>query len=151
MSKMAYDGLIDELTSLSNTNFTRLQAAAYIAILQMGEETGSAIAKESGINRSKIYDILEQLEQMGAINKISREGKTRYQAVAPSTVFSRISEDFQRGLLQSKETLESLINLDKDIEPTSITLTTLFLKEVNTNDYDFLKHSSLFFGIDDCR
>lgn len=138
MSKKAFPDLIDSLSSFNVTGFTKLQAAAYIAILKMGEETGSAIAAESGINRSKIYDILGQLEEMNAVKRISREGKPKYSAVQPTVVLSKILAEFTSEIENSKESLESLAGLREDINEVNITLTTLFLKDLDTNDYEYL-------------
>lgn len=138
MSKKAFPELIDSLSSFNVTGFTKLQAAAYIAILKMGEETGSAIAAESGINRSKIYDILGQLEEMNAVKRISREGKPKYTAVEPSVVLSKILAEFTSEIDNSKLSLESLANLREDINEVNITLTTLFLKDLDTNKFEYL-------------
>ncbi len=138
MSKKAFPDLIETLSSFNVTGFTKLQAAAYIAILKMGEETGSAIAAESGINRSKIYDILGQLEEMSAVKRVSREGKPKYVAVSPSTVLSKILSEFKAEITKSQSDLESLANLREDISESNITLTTLFLKELDTNEFDYL-------------
>ena len=138
MSKKAFPDLIESLSSFNVTGFTKLQAAAYIAILKMGEETGSAIAAESGINRSKIYDILGQLEEMSAVKRVSREGKPKYVAVSPSTVLSQILSEFKAEITKSQESLESLVNLREDISESNITLTTLFLKDLDTNEFEYL-------------
>ncbi|OLS29461.1 MAG: hypothetical protein HeimC2_00120, partial [Candidatus Heimdallarchaeota archaeon LC_2] len=138
MSKKAFPDLIESLSSFNITGFTKLQAAAYIAILKMGEETGSAIAAESGINRSKIYDILGQLEEMSAVKRVSREGKPKYIAVDPGTVLSKILSEFKTKITKSKESLESLVNLREDISESNITLTTLFLKDLDINEFEYL-------------
>ncbi|MHA2028287.1 MAG: TrmB family transcriptional regulator [Candidatus Kariarchaeaceae archaeon] len=138
MSKKAFPELIDILSSFDVTGFTRLQAAAYIAILKMGEETGSAIAAESGINRSKIYDILGQLEEMNAVKKISRESKPKYTAVDPNIVLSKILAEFTGEIDKSKQLLESLADLREDINEVNITLTTLFLKDLDVNEFEYL-------------
>ena len=140
MSKEAFPELIKVL-SFSASGFTQLQAAAYIALLKMGEETGSAVASESGINRSKIYDILNQLEEMGAVNKVSREGKTKYVAVDPNTVLQNILDDFRSKIEKSQERLETLQDLKENIDPEFTTLTTIKLKDIKINDYNYIVSS----------
>jgi len=139
MSKAAFPELIE---SLGDTGFTTLQAAAYIALLKMGEETGSAVAKESAINRSKIYDILEQLEEMGAVDKISREGKIKYRAVSPDIIFPKKLQEFTRQIEDSVKALKSLSNLQEEVDPDNITLTKLFLKDLDIKNYEYLISSS---------
>ncbi|MHA2253192.1 MAG: TrmB family transcriptional regulator, partial [Candidatus Kariarchaeaceae archaeon] len=143
MSKSSHPELIDALTSISQFGFTKLQAAAYIAILQSGgEETGSAIAAGSGINRSKIYDILTQLEDIGAVNKVSREGKTKYRANAPDIVLPRILGKFTEELDKSQRALESITNLTEEVDPVYITHTTVTLKDLDTNEFEYLISST---------
>ncbi len=128
---------------MSRFGFTKLQAAAYIALLQLGgEETGSAIAAGSGINRSKIYDILGQLEELGAINKVSREGKTRYVAVPPDNVLPAILIRFQEELEKGQRALAAISSLSEEIDPAFITHTKLGLKDINTNEFEYLISST---------
>ncbi|MDH5403936.1 MAG: hypothetical protein OEY49_15670 [Candidatus Heimdallarchaeota archaeon] len=138
MSKTAYPELIDKLMSISSAGFTSLQAAAYIALIQLGEETGSAVANASGINRSKIYDVLNQLEEMRAIKKVSREKKIKYIAVDPDIVFSGILELFKDGITKSIDALKNLQDINEFIEPAITTLTTLTVESINTNEYKYL-------------
>ena len=98
MSREAYPELISILSDFSAKSFTELQAAAYVALIKMGEESGSAVAGEAGINRSKIYDILGQLEEMGAVQKVSRDEKTRYVAVSPDEFLPKLIEKFAEDI-----------------------------------------------------
>lgn len=139
LSKSAFPELIE---SLGLAGFTKLQAAAYIALLKMGEETGSAVAKESEINRSKIYDILEQLEELSAVEKVSREGKIRYRAVSPDIVLPKILQDFSKEINNSIRSLKSIANIREEIGEDNITLTKLFLKDLDLKEYQYLISSS---------
>ncbi|MHA2502042.1 MAG: TrmB family transcriptional regulator [Candidatus Kariarchaeaceae archaeon] len=138
MSRKAYPELISILSDFSATSFTELQASAYVALIKMGEETGSAVAGEAGINRSKIYDILGQLEEMGAVKKISREGKTKYVAVAPDELLPKLIDKFAEGIQRAQEGLQDIKDLQEEIDEAKITLTTLDLAEVDTNAFDYL-------------
>ena len=142
MSKSAYPDLIDALSSINSIGFTTLQAAAYIAALQLGEETGSAIANASGINRSKIYDILNQLEELGAISKISRENKPRYIAVSPEDLFPKLLTKFQDHLSQSKDRLKVLAEDRVEIDTAKMTITKLDIRKLDLNDFEYLISSN---------
>lgn len=142
MSKSAYPDLIDALSSINSIGFTTLQAAAYIAALQLGEETGSAIANASGINRSKIYDILNQLEELGAISKISRENKPRYIAVSPESLFPKLLSKFQAHLNQSKDRLKVLAEDRVEIDTARMTITKLNLRKLDLNDFEYFVSSN---------
>jgi len=142
MSREAYPELISILSDFSTKSFTELQAAAYVALIKMGEESGSAIAGEAGINRSKIYDILGQLEEMGAVAKVSREGKTRYVAIPPDQFLPRLITKFTDDITKAQEGLNDIMNLQEEIQEAAITLTTLDINQLDANEFEYLISTS---------
>lgn len=55
------------LDTLKNLNFTEYEAKAYLALLEESPLTGYAVAKRSGVPRSKIYEVLDSLALRGDI------------------------------------------------------------------------------------
>ncbi|NRD79822.1 TrmB family transcriptional regulator [Bacillus sp. BRMEA1] len=55
------------LETLKNLNFTEYEAKAYLALLEESPLTGYAVAKNSGVPRSKIYEVLDSLVLQGDI------------------------------------------------------------------------------------
>ncbi|MRX71824.1 TrmB family transcriptional regulator [Bacillus lacus] len=55
------------LDILKNLGFTEYEAKAYLALLEESPLTGYAAAKKSGVPRSKIYEVLDQLTHRGDI------------------------------------------------------------------------------------
>jgi HTH-type transcriptional regulator, sugar sensing transcriptional regulator len=55
------------LETLKNLNFTEYEAKAYLTLLEDSPLTGYAVAKNSGVPRSKIYEVLESLVLRGDI------------------------------------------------------------------------------------
>lgn len=55
------------LDTLKNLNFTEYEAKAYLALLEASPLTGYAVAKTSGVPRSKIYEVLDSLTTRGDI------------------------------------------------------------------------------------
>ncbi|WHH60778.1 TrmB family transcriptional regulator [Petroclostridium sp. X23] len=55
------------LETLKNLNFTEYEAKAYLALLEESPLTGYAVAKNSGVPRSKIYEVLDSLATRGDI------------------------------------------------------------------------------------
>lgn len=55
------------LEILKNLNFTEYEAKAYLALLEESPLTGYAVAKNSGVPRSKIYEVLDSLVTRGDI------------------------------------------------------------------------------------
>ena len=56
------------LSSLQKLGLTNYGAKTYIVITNFGPIDASGIAKEAGIPRTKIYDVLNKLEEDGWIN-----------------------------------------------------------------------------------
>ncbi len=135
---MTEEKVIDLLTNISSKGFTLLQAKAYIAVLKLGEATGSAIAEQAGINRSKIYDVLGDLELMGAVQRISREGKTRYIGVDPKIVFKILKERFVEDLDNSIEILENVISAKELIDEKAVTFSRIQIKNLNVNEFKMM-------------
>ncbi|RFB09658.1 TrmB family transcriptional regulator [Bacillus sp. HNG] len=55
------------LETLKNLNFTEYEAKAYLTLLEDSPLTGYAVAKNSGVPRSKIYEVLDSLTLRGDI------------------------------------------------------------------------------------
>jgi Fe2+ or Zn2+ uptake regulation protein len=109
-----------------------------VSSLKIGEATGSAIAEDAGINRSKIYDTLKKLEEMGAVSKISRDAKTMYIAKEPEEVLNDILKRFTTRLNAGKEQLNNIKGTIQYIDENVATLTTINLREFDVNKFDIL-------------
>ncbi len=142
MSSQKFDDVIDLLTRISSTGFTQLQAKAYIALLKLGEASGSSVASESGINRSKIYDVLSDLEHLKAVKRVSRDGKTYYIPTHPKEVLDEILKDFKANIDRSEESLLKLMQSVEVINTEIAYLTQINLKDFNINDYKILISSN---------
>lgn len=55
------------LETLKKLNFTEYEAKAYLALLEESPLSGYAVAKNSGVPRSKIYEVLDSLAMRGDI------------------------------------------------------------------------------------
>jgi len=55
------------LETLKNLDFTEYEAKAYLALLEESPLTGYAVAKNSGVPRSRIYEVLDSLALRGDI------------------------------------------------------------------------------------
>lgn len=130
--------LVELLSTIQATGFTQLQAKAYISLLKEGEATGSAIAAAANINRSKIYDILNDLETMGAISRLSRDNKPKYVAKDPEIVFADILDRFTQKLDDGKDALKEIRDVFQLLDENVATLTSINLKEFDVNQFDIL-------------
>ena len=57
----------DILQLLANLGFTEYEAKTYLALLQQSPLTGYAVARASGVPRSKIYEVLGNLVARGDV------------------------------------------------------------------------------------
>lgn len=86
------------------------EAKIYLACLKLGQSTVSQIAKEAGIQRTFVYDILDNLKKRGLISSIDLAGKKRFQAVSIESLKSLLKEKFDRfeAFIPELKSLEKL-------------------------------------------
>lgn len=83
---------------LSALGLSQMQAAVYVAALELGEATMQALARKSGVNRSTIYTFIDDLKDRGYILESRRHKRSVYSAAHPDTL-----TDMQRGKLHELE------------------------------------------------
>lgn len=95
---------------LAEIGLTEREAKVYLALLELGSTTTGPIIKKSGVPNSKIYEILESLQNKGLVSWITR-GKIKYfQAAEPKkilTLFEEKRKQIQQAipLLEAKQLL----------------------------------------------
>ena len=102
-------------TVLQQFGLTDAEVCVYLALLQMGDATASAIAKRTGANRTFTYDRLKKLGETGLVSSIIKDNKKYFKAAAPSQLLSLLKEREE----QIKEILPELEQLkqEKDTGP----------------------------------
>jgi sugar-specific transcriptional regulator TrmB len=99
---------------LTEIGLTEYEAKAYVALLRLGPASGYQVAKESGVPRSTIYEILAKLVMRGAVLTQSFAEQVRYAPVAPEQFLGRLRREF----LDSHEALlDGLRDLTKTAAP----------------------------------
>lgn len=96
------------LNTLKEIGLSVNEANTYVALLNIGANPVSTIAKTAGLNRCNCYTILEKLMQKGFIREVIRQSMTYYEAVEPKYILTQ---------LKSKRS-----NLEDQIENLSIIL-----------------------------
>lgn len=105
------------LDVVKNLGFTEYEAKAYLALLSESPATGYAVAKNSGVPRSKIYEVLESLTAKGDV--IVSQGDTPlYRAVPAKELIAarkaKAEENFHAAE-QLLEQYEQSVNDHKNI------------------------------------
>lgn len=71
---------------LESLGLTKNEISVYLALLRLGETTAGLIVDESHVTRSKIYDLLERLQQKGLVSFIYKKSVRYYHAAPPQTI-----------------------------------------------------------------
>lgn len=88
----------DLAEQLAAVGFTEYEARVYIALLRSSPATGYQIAKDSGVPRSMIYEVLDRLTARGAAVTQSFGDVVRYAPVPPDLLLDRMRHEFEDTL-----------------------------------------------------
>ena len=80
------------LELLTNFGLKLQEAKVYLACLELGQSTVSQISNESQIQRTFVYDILDDLKKMGLISQLDIRNKKYFSALSIEK-FGFIQED----------------------------------------------------------
>ena len=95
-------------TKLEKIGLTKNQSVVYISLLKLGSTNVQNIIKESGMHRSRVYDSLEKLQQLGLVSFVVKDFKKYFQAANPEKLLDYINE--KREIVT--QTLPELKNLE---------------------------------------
>lgn len=114
-----------DMRVLERLGLTSGEIKTYLALLKVGSSSTGAIAKESGVSRSKLYIILDKLEKKGFVSHIEKNNVVYFQAVEPSKINDYLDEKQQELEKLKKDFLEALPklqNIHKHSEKDQITV-----------------------------
>jgi sugar-specific transcriptional regulator TrmB len=100
------------ISNLEKLGLSKGEIKVYFALLNLGSRTTGPIVKKSKVSSSKVYDILNKLEQKGLVNYIIKEKTKYFQASKPSAILEYIKEkekemkDIKEDIIQTIATLE---------------------------------------------
>jgi len=92
---------VDALVKLG---FKEYQAKVYRALAALGQASATQVHKASGVPRPRVYDTLDELVKIGAVN-FQRSRPIIYKAVDPTAVVERLRKTY---LQAGDETIEEL-------------------------------------------
>jgi sugar-specific transcriptional regulator TrmB len=96
---------------IQDLGFTAYEAMAYISLLENNPVTRYELGKNSGVPRSAIYNVIQKLEQIGAVNAYSTEPE-KYVPLPPDQLLEYLERQFQEKIEKAREFLndfESII------------------------------------------
>lgn len=95
------------INSLKKLGLSRYEAQAYIGLNKIIEGNAEDIAKSSGLPRSRIYDILNDLEKKGFV-EIERGRPLKYKVVDPNIIFKKKKDELIEELEASENSLREI-------------------------------------------
>jgi sugar-specific transcriptional regulator TrmB len=98
------EGIVDGLRKLGLTEY---EAKAYATLVGVGEATAREVHELCGVPRTRIYDILRDLETKGFVEFV-QGSPTYYRAVEPDQVMERLRNELVESIDRSTSELKSL-------------------------------------------
>ncbi|MDO8556676.1 MAG: helix-turn-helix domain-containing protein [Nanoarchaeota archaeon] len=93
---------------LESLGLTKNEISVYLALLRLGETTAGLIVDESHVTRSKIYDLLERLQQKGLVSFIYKKSVRYYHAAPPQTIIHYL-ERKEQVLHEQKQAVQKIL------------------------------------------
>ena len=111
-------------TLLKQLNFSEKEATVYLSLLKIGSGKANEIAKETGLNRTTVYDICETLMQRGLISKYKKGAGMYFNALDPKHLLTYLDREKEE---KAKE-IEKQKNKVNDLLPQLISLQSVYSK-----------------------
>jgi sugar-specific transcriptional regulator TrmB len=102
---------MDAIDHLKLLGFTSYESKAYLTLLKHSNLTGYEVAKYSGIPASKIYEVLNRLQEKEIIMALGTDPK-RYVPFPPSEILNRLQAAYQHSFRFLQEKLEEMYEQD---------------------------------------
>lgn len=97
---------------LEYLNFSQKESRVYLSLLEVGSEIAAEIGKKTGLNRTTVYDILDELIQKGLVSKFKKGSKTYFQALDPKRLLNyldREKEDQAKIIEKQKKKVQEFL------------------------------------------
>ena len=101
---------MDVNQTLEKIGLTKNQSIVYLSLLKLGSNSVQNIIKESSLHRSRVYDSLDRLIELGLATFVIKDFKKYFQAVKPEKLLNYVEEqkEFIKRILPQLKQLEEL-------------------------------------------
>jgi len=106
------------LDTLIALGLTDTEAKLYLAMLEIGPNPVSTIARKAGIGRTNCYAALEKMRADGLVSSVEEKGLLKYSAVAPKKLerhAQRLEQEAEENHRRIKQALPELRSLTGDL------------------------------------
>lgn len=104
---------MDIIEHLKLLGFTAYESKAYVTLLKQSNLTGYEVAKYSGIPASKIYEVLNRLQEKEIIMVLGTEPK-RYVPFPPSEILNRLQAEYLHSFHFLQDKLEEIYQQEEE-------------------------------------
>lgn len=97
---------------LEELGFSQKEVSIYLAMIQLDQATATSISKEVDINRTTIYDVLDDLMARGVVSKVKKSGKSYFYALPPDKLIDyleRERSEYNKKVDSQKQKIESIM------------------------------------------
>lgn len=122
---------MESLEIIENLGLSPSEASTYLALLKLGGSQASQVAKEVGVKRTTIYDLLLSLRKKGLVIVHFRGNKRVYHAQKPQ----RVADIFKKKLSAFQSLIPTLQSLEQK-EAKALGLQLIQTKEELVNFYE---------------
>ncbi len=93
---------------LQELGFTAGEEKVYLALLRLGPSNSGPIAKEAGVSRSKLYEILEKMARKGIVSHHKKNNVSCFSAAHPTRILDLL-EQKKEQVEQQKATFQKIL------------------------------------------
>lgn len=94
--------------ALEKIGLTKGESKVYMALLKTGASSAGPLVKESGVSRSKIYEITERLIAKGLVSSVIENGVKNFRAANPKLIPDYLEREKLQIEKQKEEFLKAL-------------------------------------------
>src|SRR3989344_273406 len=97
-----------DISALKALGLTNREIEVYLKLLEKGEAPAGALAKETSVSRTHVYEALQSLIDRGIVSSVTRDFRKHYKAAEPEKLlkFVRETEDKIHQLLPQLKILQ---------------------------------------------
>ena len=103
-----------DVKTLEKIGLTRGESAVYLALLKVGSCTSGALSQESGVSRSKVYEVIDKLKKRGLACEATKENTRYFEASDPLRIVDYLEskrEELDKSINESKKIVKDLRKL----------------------------------------
>jgi HTH-type transcriptional regulator, sugar sensing transcriptional regulator len=112
-SLLSYNNNMDMQELMQELGLSNQESQVYLSLLKMGASFASQISEKTRINRSLVYQILDNLIVKGFVGYVIKNNIREYNAVSPEKLFDLLKEKEDR-LNEALPELNNLVKISKD-------------------------------------